>query len=67
MGSIVVPDRHSPKVYQQKDCDAKRHPLDVIGQNRSQPRILVLARRSRSLRFVAPDILLHPSDHAQAG
>ena len=44
-----------------------RHPLDVIGQNPSQLRILVLVRRSRCLRFVAPDILRHPSEHAQAG
>ena len=63
----MVPDRHSPNVYQQKHCDANRHPLDVIGQNRSQLRILVLVRRSRCLRFVAPDILRHPSEHAQAG
>jgi hypothetical protein len=66
-GSIVVPDRHSPNVCQQKDCDAIRHPLDVIGQNRSQLRILVLARWSRCLLFVAPDILRCPSEHAQAG
>ena len=67
MGSILVPDRHSPKVYQQKDCDAIRHLLDVNGQNRSQLRILVLARWSGCLRFVAPDILLHPLEHALAG
>jgi hypothetical protein len=67
MGSIVVSDRYLPNVYQQKHCDAIRHPLDVIGQNRSQLRILVLIRRSRCLRFVAPDILRHPSEHAQAG